>query len=70
MRAQYLSEDRPDIRFACKEIARFMNELCELGVRMLQRLCRYLLGVLRLVQRMVRQHVPKYIEGVADADFA
>eukprot|EP00959_Pyramimonas_sp_CCMP1952_P275994 5769027-Pyramimonas_sp.AAC.1 len=58
MRAQYLSEDRPDIRFACKEIARFMAEPCELGAKMLKRLCRYLLGVPRLVQRMERQELP------------
>ncbi|CAK0798994.1 unnamed protein product, partial [Prorocentrum cordatum] len=70
MRAQYLSEDRPDIRFACREIARFMAEPCELGAKMLKRLCRYLLGVPRLVQRMERQEVPTFVDGISDADFA
>ena len=31
MRAKYLAEDRPDVRFACKEIARLMGEPCEAG---------------------------------------
>ena len=42
MRANYLAEDRPDVGFACKEIARLMSEPCEAAWEKLKRLGRYL----------------------------
>ena len=54
MRAN-LAEDQPDVRFACKEIARLMSGTCEAGWEKLKRLGRYLAGVPQLAQRMERQ---------------
>ena len=44
MRARNLAEDPPDVKFACKEIARLMSEPCEAGWDKLKRLGRYLAG--------------------------
>ncbi len=63
MRANYLAEDRPDIRYATKEAARLMSQPCELGITMLKRLARYLAGVPRLVQRFERQRPPGFLIG-------
>ena len=57
MRANFLAEEGPDVRFACKEIARLMSEPCEAGWEKLKRLGRYLAGVPRLVQRTDEQQV-------------
>ena len=42
VRANFLAEDRPDVRFACKEIARLMSEPCDAGYEQLKRLGRFL----------------------------
>ncbi|CAK0838302.1 unnamed protein product [Prorocentrum cordatum] len=55
MRASYLSEDRPDIKYAVKEAAKYMHEPCEHGMELVKRIARYLLGVLK---------------GFSDSDFA
>ena len=68
MRASYLAEDRPDVRFACKEIARLMSEPCEAGWEKLKRLGRYLGGVPRLAQRMERQNPPRCVLALSDSD--
>ena len=52
-RADYLSADRPDWQFAAKEICRWMSAPTELAMIALERLCRYLVGKLRLVFRYV-----------------
>ena len=71
MRANYLAEDRLDVRFAaCKEIARLMSEPCGAGWEKLKRLGRYLAGVLRLVQRMERQDHPSCVLALSDSDHA
>ena len=59
MRANYVSEDRPDVKLSCKEIARLMSEPCEAGWQKLKRLGRYLIGVPRLAQRLERQTAPE-----------
>eukprot|EP00975_Prorocentrum_lima_P033252 6978386-Prorocentrum_lima.AAC.1 len=46
MRAVYLSEDRPDIRYACKESARLLQQLAEGAWEMLKHLGRFLHGAL------------------------
>ena len=68
--ASYLVEDRPDVRFACKEVDRLMSEPCEAGWEKLKRLGRYLAGVLRLVQRMERHNPPRCVLALSDSDHA
>ena len=58
MRCSYLAEDRPDLRFATKEVARLMPTPCTVGMDRLKRIGRYLKGVPRLVQRFERQSAP------------
>ena len=43
-RANYLAQDRPDIRFACKELCRGMSRPCMGAWRALKKLCRYMKG--------------------------
>ena len=59
IRANYLAEDTPDVKFSCKDIARLITEPCEAGWQKLKRSGRYLMGVPRLVQRMERQNPPE-----------
>ena len=70
MRGSYLAEDRPDIRFASKEAARFMSSPTSTGITMVKRIARFLLGVPRLVQRMERQRPQSTVLGYSDSDFA
>ena len=49
-RANYLAMDRPDIRFACKELCRVMSRPNVGAWRALKRLCRYVRGQPTLVQ--------------------
>ena len=70
MRASYLSEDRPDIRYAVKEAARFMHEPCQLAMDLVKRIGRYLLQKPRLVQRFRRQKWSGVIKGFSDSDHA
>jgi len=48
-RANYLSMDRPDCQFGAKEVCRKMAAPTELSWTALKRLCRYLVGMPRLV---------------------
>ena len=50
-RANYLSQDRPDVQFAAKEICRWMSKPTASSWEALKRLCRYLCGLPRLVFR-------------------
>ena len=49
-RANYLAQDRPDIRFACKELCREMSKPSVGAQRALKKLCRYLKGHPAIVQ--------------------
>eukprot|EP00974_Lingulodinium_polyedra_P010165 976199-Lingulodinium_polyedra.AAC.1 len=51
-RGNFLAQDRPDIRFAVKELCRRMSNPRECDWASLKRLARYLKGKPRLVQRM------------------
>ena len=51
-RANYLAQDRPDIRFACKELCREMSAPSVGAWRALKKLCRYLKGHPTIVQRI------------------
>ena len=55
MRASYLAEDRPEIRFASKEAARWMSTPCTLGMDVVKRIVRFLKGAPRMIQRMEKQ---------------
>ncbi|CAK0877935.1 unnamed protein product [Prorocentrum cordatum] len=70
MRASYLSEDRPDIKYAVKEAAKCRREPCEHGMELVKRIARYLLGRPRLVQRFRRQRGSGVLKGFSDSDFA
>ena len=70
MRAMYLAEDRPEIKYAAKESARLMSTPCAEGLQWLKHLARYLLGRPRMVQKMVQQKLPTYADAVSDANHA
>ena len=70
MRCSYLAEDRPDLRFATKEVARLMSTPCSMGMDRLKRIGRYLRGVPRLVQRFERHTAPSHIMAFSDSDHA
>ena len=56
-RGNYLSADRVDCQFACKEICRWMAKPTEHSWKALKRLCRYLAGLPRLVYVHRKQKV-------------
>jgi len=70
MRAAYIAEDRPDIKFATKELARWMQAPTSIAWEALKRLGRYLLGTPRLVQRFERQPFQTICVGYSDSDHA
>ncbi|CAK0899647.1 unnamed protein product, partial [Prorocentrum cordatum] len=70
MRASYLSEDRPDIKYAVREAAKCMHEPCEHGLELVKRIARHLLGRPRLGQRFRRQRWSGVLKGFSDSDFA
>ena len=49
-RANYLAQDRPDVRYSCKELCRAMSRPCVGAWRALKKLCRYLKGNPAIVQ--------------------
>jgi hypothetical protein len=70
-RANFLAQDRPDIRFAVKELCREMSCPNRRGLRALKRLCRYLKGVPRLVQKvLIADRGDHVVEIYVDSDFA
>ena len=70
MRASYLAEDRPEIRFAAKEAARWMSTPRTPGMEAVKRIARFLKGAPRLVQRMRRQPRVSKASGWSDSDAA
>ena len=56
-RGNYLSADRVDCQFACKEICRWMAKPTEHSWKSLKRLCRYLAGLPRFVYVYRKQKV-------------
>ena len=48
-RSNYLSADRVDCQFATKEICRWMAKPTEQSLAAMKRLCRYLVGLPRMV---------------------
>ena len=70
MRIAYLSQDRPDLQFSAKELARSMQEPTEWDKEQLKRTCRYLLDSGRVVQRFVWQELPAEVTVYSDSDHA
>ena len=69
-RCNYLSQDRPDISFASKELCREFSIPNMSSFKKLKRLVRYLCGLPRLVYHFKFQQEPQAIEVFVDTDFA
>ena len=69
-RANYLAQDRPDIQFAVKEIARRMATPCGRDWALLKRLARYLVGAPRGVTHFYWQTKPSRFDVFVDSDWA
>ena len=68
-RGNYLSTDRLDAHFACKEICRWMATPSEHSWKAMKRLCRYLSGLPRLVY-VYRQQEVELVDIYTDIDWA
>ena len=70
-RANFLAQDRPDIRYAVKELCREMSCPKMRSWGALKKLCRYLRGVPRMVQRVpIVGETSEYLEIFVDSDWA
>ena len=70
MRAAYLSQDRPDLSHAVKNLSRKMVTPTEAAMQDLKRLCRYLLKYPDLCQVFGRQAKPSKVRIQVDSDHA
>ena len=70
MRAAYLAQDRADVQFASKELARRMCAPTERDWQALKRLVRYLIQVPRVAVVFERQGRQRTLDGYSDADWA
>ena len=70
MRLAYLAQDRLDLQFASKELARYMQSPTRFDLQQLKRAVRYLKVVPRLAQRFPLQDVPERVTTFTDSDFA
>ncbi len=68
-RANYLSADRIDAQFACKEVCRSMSSPTTQSWKAMKRICRFLNGAPRLVYMYPRQRV-SCIDVYTDTDWA
>jgi hypothetical protein len=68
-RGNYLSQDRPDIRFVVKELCQKMSKPTNIDMLKLKRLCRYLAGALRVVQSEGAVVSDTCIDVFVDADW-
>ena len=69
-RANYLAQDRSDIKFAVKELSRWMSAPRQGDWVGLKRLARYLAGCPRAVSVFKRQRRDKFLVGWSDSDWA
>ena len=69
-RANYLAQDRPEIQYAVKEIARRMATPTGRDWALLKRLARYLVTAPRGVLQFWWQEMPKQLDVFVDSDFA
>ena len=70
MRMAYLAQDRPDLQYTCKELARKMQSPNEDDMTALKRAVRYVIGVPRVVVRFVRQRRRAHLDVYSDSDAA
>jgi len=70
MRAGYLAQDRVDIQFCAKEVARGMSTPTVRHGRLLKRMARYLAGAPNLVWVFRRQRWPRRVRMFSDTDWA
>ena len=68
-RANYLAADRLDCQFGAKEVCRWMSKPAETAWRALKRLCRYLVGLPRMVFHYLWQTVD-HVDIYTDTDWA
>ena len=68
-RGNYLSADRIDCQFACKEVCRWMSRPAAHSWKALKRLCRFLNGMPRLVY-VYRQQTATNVDVYTDTDWA
>jgi len=68
-RCNYVSADRPDAQYACKETCRWMSAPSTTAWQSLKRLTRYFLGAPRLVYKYPRQKVDA-LDTYTDTDWA
>ena len=69
-RANYLAQDRTEIRFAVKELSRRMANPRVKDINAMKRLARYLVGAPRMVTIYQNQERMKYIESWSDSNWA
>jgi hypothetical protein len=69
-RLNYLSQDRPDIKFAVKEASRHMASPKEGDFLLFKRIGRYLQGQPRLLQKFTWQKEPRVAQTHVDSDWA
>ena len=69
-RCNYLSQDRPDISFAAKELCRDFAVPSRASMDKLKRMAKYLACVPRLVYCFPWQERPQHMVGFGDTDFA
>ena len=68
-RANYLAADRPDCQFAAKEVCRWMSKPTEAAWSALKRLCRYLVGLPRMIFKYAWQDISD-VDIYTDTDWA
>ena len=70
-RANFLAQDRPDIRYSVKELCRMMSCPTEGSWKQLKKLCRYLKGKPRMVQKVqIGLEDSGFLEVYVDSDWA
>ena len=70
MRYAYLAQDRPELQYSSKELARYMQAPTQFDLSRLKRAGRFLVGTRRLVQRFHAQDMPDQVTGFSDSDHA
>ena len=70
MRLAYLAQDRPELAFAAKEVARCMSGPDEAAWQALKRAVRFCMGHPRVIWEFVRQAPVQFLDVWSDSDFA
>ena len=70
MRLCYLSQDRPELAFAAKELARDVQSPSRYSEAALKRCCRFLVSARRCIWSFPRQSAVSCIEAYSDTDWA